>query len=69
MALGFYKDGRWLYSGGDEGSVRLWDMRSHGFSKLFLSHLNSISRSPGSAKEYEAKEPVAAMCIHPNQVR
>jgi G protein beta subunit-like protein len=50
MALGFYKDGRWLYSGGDEGSVRLWDMRA-----------------PGTAKEYEANDPVAAMCIHPNQ--
>jgi len=50
MAIGFYKDGRWLYSGGDEGSIRLWDLRT-----------------PGVVKEYEAKEPVAHMAIHPNQ--
>lgn len=27
-AVGFFADGRWLYTGGEEGSIKIWDMRA-----------------------------------------
>lgn len=49
--VGFQEDGKWMYSGGEDGSVRIWDLQmKESESKLFT-----------------AKNPVTCVCLHPNQ--
>jgi len=35
VALGFPKDGRWMYSGSDDGMVKIWDLRNPASSRDF----------------------------------
>jgi G protein beta subunit-like protein len=51
--VGFQIDGRWMYSGGEDCRVRLWDLKSKG------------TQCP---KIFEVQAPVTCVCLHPNQV-
>lgn len=51
--VGFQVDGRWMYSGGEDCRVRLWDLKSKG------------TQCP---KIFEVLAPVTCVCLHPNQV-
>jgi WD40 repeat protein len=51
-AVGFQEDGRWMYSGGEDGYARVWDMRSQNYQ---------------CQKMYLAKNPVNCAALHPNQ--
>ncbi|KAG5176558.1 WD40 repeat-containing protein [Tribonema minus] len=48
--VGFQKDGKWMFTGSEDGSIKIWDLRA-----------------PGCQRNYEAKAPVNAVALHPNQ--
>lgn len=52
MGLGFHKDQRWLYSGSEDGTVRVWDPRSNATSRKFDcgAAVNSVVLHPNEAE-------------------
>lgn len=51
-SLGFQRNGRYLYSGSEDGTVKLWDLRSPSYSRSFDSKgaVNSVSLHPNQAE-------------------
>ena len=52
-AVGFHEDGKWMYTGGEDCSARIWDLRS---------------RNLQCQRVYQVKAPVNCVILHPNQV-
>jgi len=53
VAVGYQADGRWMYTGGEDGTARIWDMR------MRQLHCQRI---------FQADVAVTSVCLHPNQV-
>ncbi|GJQ84010.1 hypothetical protein Trydic_g10477 [Trypoxylus dichotomus] len=51
-SIGFQEDGKWMYSGGEDGRVRIWDLRS---------------ASLQCPKSFEGLAPMTCVRLHPNQ--
>lgn len=52
-AIGFHKYGNWMYTGSEDGTIKIWDLRASGFQRSF---------------EAKSKSPVNTVALHPNQV-
>lgn len=52
MAVGCQEEGRWMYSGGEDCSARIWDLKMRNLS---------------CQRIYQANAPVNSVCLHPNQ--
>ncbi|XP_015778516.1 PREDICTED: target of rapamycin complex subunit lst8-like [Acropora digitifera] len=52
-AVGFHEDGKWMYTGGEDCSARIWDLRS---------------RNLQCQRVFQVNAPVNCVCLHPNQV-
>ncbi|XP_076666937.1 MTOR associated protein, LST8 [Andrena cerasifolii] len=50
--LGFQEDGTWMYTGGEDCSARIWDLRSSSFQ---------------CQRIFQVSAPVNCVCLHPNQ--
>lgn len=82
MAVGFQCDGNWMYSGSEDGTVKIWDLRYCRYQVRCLlifptSYLSSkstylwicwMNRAPGCQREYESRAAVNTVVLHPNQV-
>lgn len=52
VSVGFQSEGRWLYSAGEDGTARIWDLRAN---------------TTNSQKLHQAHCPLSSACLHPNQ--
>lgn len=51
-AVGFQENGKWMYTGGEDCSAKIWDLRSR------TLHVSRI---------FQVSTPVNCACLHPNQ--
>lgn len=51
-AVGFHEEGKWMYSGSEDNSARIWDLRS---------------KSSQCQRIFQVNAPVNCICLHPNQ--
>nr|XP_018914403.1 PREDICTED: target of rapamycin complex subunit lst8 [Bemisia tabaci] len=53
VGVGFQEDGKWMFTGGEDCSARIWDLRS---------------RTLMCQRIFQVSAPVNCVCLHPNQV-
>lgn len=51
--VGFQDEGKWMFTGGEDNSARIWDLRS---------------RNLQCQRIFQVSTPVNTVCLHPNQV-
>lgn len=77
-SVGFQREGRWLWSAGDDGTVRLWDVRSpvsqrelKNTPRLRVTDGGRTMHLPDSAVYFMRRDipvPIHSAVLHPNQV-
>ena len=51
-AVGFQKEGKWMFTGSEDGTIKIWDMRAPGCQREFESGspLNTVMLHPNQAE-------------------
>lgn len=53
QAVGFSRDSSWLYTGSEDGTLKIWDLRVNGHQRTF----DNVNHAP-----------ISSVVLHPNQV-
>eukprot|EP01111_Echinosteliopsis_oligospora_P015473 TRINITY_DN6138_c0_g2_i1.p1 TRINITY_DN6138_c0_g2~~TRINITY_DN6138_c0_g2_i1.p1 ORF type:complete len:310 (+),score=84.45 TRINITY_DN6138_c0_g2_i1:86-1015(+) len=51
-AVGFQRDGKWMFSGSDDGSIKIWDLRAAGCQRVYecSGGVNTVILHPNQAE-------------------
>ena len=72
MTVGFQEDGRWMYSGGEDCSARIWDLKMRNLACQRIYQVRvwnemEIKTFHNVFLLLQANQPVNCVCLHPNQ--
>ena len=53
-SLGFQRDGRWMFSGSDDGTIKIWDLRASTCQRDYelRTAVNSVALHPNQVRSY-----------------
>lgn len=66
-SVGFYQNGQFMFSGGEDCMARIWDLRSVPLSLLLIINVLIRGQSQQCQRLFQVASPVNCMCLHPNQ--
>ncbi|XP_073755763.1 target of rapamycin complex subunit LST8 isoform X2 [Callorhinus ursinus] len=71
-SVGFHEDGRWMYTGGEDCTARIWDLRGKsvwGRQQRPVERMcpSQRSRNLQCQRIFQVNAPINCVCLHPNQ--
>ena len=62
-AVGFHEDGKWMFTGGEDCSARIWDLR-YGISLSDLTFICSVGNNLAASKLSKIETCIHSSCYH-----
>ena len=67
-AAGFQREGKWMYTGSEDGTIKIWDLRAPGCQREYESGspLNTVMLHPNQAELTRAQTLILILTLPPN---